>query len=186
MRAKATAEVTPDLAGEFVLGVLEADERLAVERRMRDEPEYCRSVDIWLRRLTPLTERVSPVQPPASAWAAIQQRLGSAAPSAARREPEGVWLDIAPGARMKLLHVDPTTGERTALLRMEPGSSCPAHDHEQTEECFVLEGSINIDGQDYRSGDYIIAAAGSSHGIVASVPGGLLLLHYNAFTTRGA
>ena len=180
------ADLTPDLASEFALGVLEAHEMSAAERRMRDEPEYCRSVDIWLRRLTPLTERVSPVQPPASAWAAIQQRLESAAPSAVRRESEGVWLDIAPGARMKLLHVDPTTGERTALLRMEPGSSCPAHDHAQTEECFVLEGSINIDGEDYRSGDYIIAAAGSSHGIVASVPGGLLLLHYNAFTTQGA
>jgi len=186
MRATRVAEVTPDSAGEFALGVLEANERLAVEGRMREDPEFRRDVDIWLRRLTPLTERVSPVQPPASVWAAIQQRLGNTAPSTARRESEGVWLDIAPGARMKLLHVDPTTGERTALLRMEPGSSCPAHDHEQTEECFVLEGSINIDGQDYRSGDYIIAAAGSSHGIVASVPGGLLLLHYNAFTTQGA
>ena len=29
---------------------------------------------------------------------------------------------------MKMLHVDPMTGERTALMRIEPGSSCPAHD----------------------------------------------------------
>jgi quercetin dioxygenase-like cupin family protein len=178
--------LTPDLASEFALGVLEAHEMSAAERRMRDEPEYCRLVNSWQRRLAPLTEGIAPVPPPATAWAAIQRRLGSVVPSAVRRETEGVWLEFAPGAKMKLLHADPTTGERTALLRMEPGSSCPAHDHEQTEECFVLEGSINIDGEDYRSGDYIIAAAGSRHGVVASVPGGLLLLHYNALTMQGA
>ena len=50
----------------------------------------------------------------------------------------------------------------------------------------MLEGSINIDGEDYRSGDYIIAAAGSSHGVVASAPGGLLLIRYNAVTSPGA
>jgi quercetin dioxygenase-like cupin family protein len=180
------AEVTPDLAGEFALGVLEADERLWVERRMRDDPDYRRDVDSWLRRLSPLNEGLSPVPAPAAAWAAIQRRLGSAAPPLGRRESEGVWLDFAPGAWIKMLHVDPTTGERTALVRMGPGSSCPAHDHEQAEECFVLEGSINIDGQDYRTGDYIIAPAGSRHGVVASGPGGLLLIHYNAVTSPGA
>jgi len=40
-------EVSGDLAGEFVLGALEADELVAVERRMRDEPDLstrCRRV----------------------------------------------------------------------------------------------------------------------------------------------
>jgi quercetin dioxygenase-like cupin family protein len=186
MRVTQVAEVTPDSAGEFALGVLEADERLAAERRMRDDPEYRRDVDGWLRRLSPLIERASPVQPPASVWAAIQRRVESVGPSAARREAEGVWLEFASGAKMKMLYVDPATGERTALIRMEPGSSCPAHDHEQTEECFVLEGSINIDGEDYRSGDYIIAPAGSRHGVVASAAGGVLLIHYDAVTSPGA
>jgi len=175
-------EVSQDLAGEFVLGVLDADERLAVQRRMREEPEYRSAVDSWLRRLMPLTEPVSPAQPPASAWAAIQPRLGSIAPSPARRGFEGVWLAVGPGATMKMLHVDLTTGERTALMRMEPGSSCPAHDHEQTEECFVFEVGFHIDGQDYTSGDCIIARAGSRHGVV---PGGLLL-HWIALATQGA
>jgi len=38
-------EVSQDLAGEFVLGVLDADERLTVQRRMREEPEYRSAVD---------------------------------------------------------------------------------------------------------------------------------------------
>jgi hypothetical protein len=32
--------------------------------------------------------------------------------------------------------VDPATGERTALLRIEPGVSCPERDHSEIEECF--------------------------------------------------
>ena len=180
------ADVTPNLAGEFALGVLELDEMSAAGRRMRDDAEFRQAVDGWLRRLMPLADRVPPVPPPPAAWAAIQRRISSVVPSAARRGAEGVWLEFAPGAKMKMLYVDPTTGERTALIRMEPGSSCPAHDHEQAEECFVLEGSINIDGEDYRSGDHIIAPAGSRHGVVASVPGGLLLVHYNAVASPGA
>jgi len=37
-------EVSQDLAGE-VLGVFDADERLTVQRRMREEPEYRSAVD---------------------------------------------------------------------------------------------------------------------------------------------
>lgn len=174
------ADVSEELAGEFVLGALEADERAAVERRMRDEPDFRRSVDAWTRRLTPLADRVAPVTPPASAWGAIRQRIGGGAPSISRRQSEGVWLEVAPGTTLKMLHVDPVTGERTGLMRMEPGSVYPEHDHPESEECFVLEGVVNVDGQDYRPGDYTIAHAGSRHEIIRSPSGGLILLHWNA------
>src|SRR5215471_5120841 len=98
-------EVSEDLAGEFVLGALEADELVAVERRMRDEPDFRRAVDAWSRRLAPLLEQVSPKTPPVSAWSAIQRRVGGG-PSVARRRSEGVWLDIAPGVQLKMLRVD--------------------------------------------------------------------------------
>jgi|SRR5215470_13353052 len=57
-------------------------------------------------------------------------------PAVARRRSEGVWLDIAPGVPLKMLRVvDAATGERTALLQIEPGLSCPEHDHSEVEEC---------------------------------------------------
>ena len=174
------ADVSEELAGEFVLGALEADERAAVERRMRDEPDFRRSVDGWTRRLTPLADRVAPLTPPASVWAAIHQRIGGGAPSISRRQSEGVWLEVSPGTTLKMLHVDPVTGERTGLMRMEPGSVYPAHDHPVSEECYVLEGVVNVDGQDYRPGDYTIAHAGSRHEIIRSASGSLILLHWNA------
>ena len=65
-------------------------------------------------------------------------------------------------------------------MRMEPGSAISKHYHPQTEECFVLEGVVDIDGQDYRFGDYTVAYAGSRHEAIRSATGGLLLLHWNA------
>jgi anti-sigma factor ChrR (cupin superfamily) len=179
-------EVSEDLAGEFALGALEADELAAVERRIRDEPDFRRAVDTWSRRLAPLLEQVSAKTPPVSAWSAIQRRVGGGGPSVARRRSEGVWLDISPGVQLKMLRVDPPTGERTALLRMQPGASCPEHDHSQVEECFVLEGEVNIDGHDYRPGDYVVARAGTRHDTIVSVPGGLLLLHWSTTSLTGA
>jgi quercetin dioxygenase-like cupin family protein len=46
----------------------------------------------------------------------------------------------------------------------------------------VLEGVVNIQGQDYRPGDYVIAYAGSRHEVIRSASGGLLLLHWNALS----
>jgi anti-sigma factor ChrR (cupin superfamily) len=173
-------ETPQDLAGEFVLGALEDDERAAVERRMREEPAFRRSVELWSRYLMPLLDRVAPVTPPAAVWLAVRERIGETTPTHSRWKSDGVWLDIVPGIRLKMLHVDPLTGERTGLMRMEPGSAFPEHDHRETEECFVLEGVVNIDGRDYGAGDYTIAYSGSRHEAIRSTPGGLLLLHWNA------
>ena len=66
-------------------------------------------------------------------------KVKSRPPAVARRRSEGVWLDIAPGVQLKMLRVvDPATGERTALLRIEPGLSCPEHDHSEVEDVWRL------------------------------------------------
>jgi anti-sigma-K factor RskA len=75
------ADVCQELAGEFMLGALEPDERAAVERRMRDGPDFRRCVNAWTGRLTPLADRVAKVTPPASAWAPIHQCIGGGAAS---------------------------------------------------------------------------------------------------------
>jgi hypothetical protein len=50
----------------------------------------------------------------------------------------------------------------------------------------VLEGEVNIDGHDYRPGDYVVAQAGTRHDTIVSVPGALLLLHWGATSLTGA
>jgi hypothetical protein len=52
------------------------------------------------------------------------------------------------------------------------------------EECFVLEGEVNIERHEYRPGDYVVAQAGTD--TIVSAPGGPLLLHWNATSFTGA
>ena len=93
------ADVTPNLAGEFALGVLELDEMSAAGRRMRDDAEFRQAVDGWLRRLMPLADRVPPVPTPPAAWAAIQRRISSVMPRRRAVEPRACGSNSRPGRR---------------------------------------------------------------------------------------
>ena len=53
------------LAAEYVLGSLGADERRSVEEQMRRDAELARLVQEWTLRLAPIIEAVPPVAPPA-------------------------------------------------------------------------------------------------------------------------
>ncbi len=66
----------PDLqAGEYVLGVLEENERTGVERRAAEDPAFQAAIRLWERRLGPLHELVVPVTPPYTVWPQIATRL---------------------------------------------------------------------------------------------------------------
>ena len=66
----------PDLqAGEYVLGVLEQNERADVERRAAEDPAFQAAIKLWERRLGPLHELIAPVAPPYTVWPQIAARL---------------------------------------------------------------------------------------------------------------
>jgi len=67
------------LAGEYVLGVLDADERAEAQRRIAAEPAFARAVEWWEGRLAHLAERIPPVEPPATVWPRIANLVGAAA-----------------------------------------------------------------------------------------------------------
>ena len=60
------------LAGEYVLGALDAAEMRAVRRRAAVDPPLADAIAAWERRLTPLAEAVAPTAPPAALWARIE------------------------------------------------------------------------------------------------------------------
>jgi anti-sigma-K factor RskA len=64
-----------NLAGEYVLGTLDADERAAFERRLAAEPAAQQAVARWRERLAPLAGSIEPITPPASLWSAIESRI---------------------------------------------------------------------------------------------------------------
>ena len=50
------------------------------------------------------------------------------------------------------------------MLRMEPGSRSKPHEHQGHEEFLLLEGHlIDIDGVEYKTGDYVELLPGSTH-----------------------
>jgi anti-sigma-K factor RskA len=79
------------IAGEYVLGVLDASERSAVAQRIEREPDFAREVAYWEERLGGLAAEVKPVTPPAATWSRIEAAI--AAPSAAPMRG-GVWQSL--------------------------------------------------------------------------------------------
>ncbi|MFQ5625199.1 MAG: anti-sigma factor domain-containing protein [Methyloligellaceae bacterium] len=73
------------LASEYALGILDAGERAEAERLRASDAAFARMVSEWEQRLAPLSEAVTPIDPPASAWGKIEAALTS--PAMAARQP---------------------------------------------------------------------------------------------------
>jgi anti-sigma-K factor RskA len=73
------------LAGEYVLGTLDARAAAAVERAMATDPALRAAVAAWEARLAPLAAVAEPEAPPPGLWDRIEAALpGAAAAQAAR------------------------------------------------------------------------------------------------------
>ncbi len=74
---------------EYVLGVLDADARAAVEREVTADPHAAAAEAHWRRRLLPLAEEIGPETPPPQLWARIRAALEFDAPADTR----GGWWE---------------------------------------------------------------------------------------------
>lgn len=70
-----------DLAGEYVLGVLDAAARRDASARIAADRAFAREVEAWEVRLAPLAADIAPVTPPARVWTRILATLGHAVPA---------------------------------------------------------------------------------------------------------
>ncbi len=76
------------LAAQYVLGTLRGRARSRFERHMREDRAVAGEVARWETTLTPLAERVAPVEPPRRVWSGIEARLAPRTVPAARA---GLW-----------------------------------------------------------------------------------------------
>lgn len=95
----ATDHIAPEdesrvLAAEYVLGVLSAEERRAVEMRMAEQASFAREVEAWEERLGGMASYVSAATPPAHTWFRIQASLGEQLHGAAAR-PTSIWQSLS-------------------------------------------------------------------------------------------
>lgn len=71
-----------DLAAGYALGFLDATDRAAAERLVRDDPDFADLVMRWETRLAPLSEALDPLAPPATVWDGISAALPARAAAA--------------------------------------------------------------------------------------------------------
>ena len=95
------------------------------------------------------------------------------------------WASLPYGKGVTLSPLLPNErGGGSALLRFEPRSKFPAHDHPGGEEVYVVEGSLRIGDQALQAGDYLWTPPGGIHDaeseegcvLFLSAPGGIKVL----------
>lgn len=92
---KLAPETAHALAGEYVLGTLRGAARRRFEAFVRADPEVAAIVRAWEGRMTPLADRLEPVEPPERVWRAIESRIASEASLPAGRGPTAFWENLA-------------------------------------------------------------------------------------------
>jgi anti-sigma factor ChrR (cupin superfamily) len=85
----------------------------------------------------------------------------------------------AAGFDLVTLFQNPSNGESTALMRVEPGASTASHSHDLFEEIYVIDGEFSDEERTYLRGQYCVRSPGTRH-TAASEHGCLLLLIYRS------
>jgi len=186
-------------AALYALSALSASEMEAVERDYRERRAFWAEVRSLRDAAAGLAESGPRASPKRDLWPDVAARLahvrpGPTAGEAERVQPWKRWTqesapeclvpaddaafeptDIA-GIHVRRLFVDEPNDRITMLVRMAPGTAYPAHRHGGVEECFVLQGDLEIGATtELRAGDYQRMDVDSVHE-VQSTRGGCVLL----------
>ena len=110
-----------------------------------------------------------------------EARCIAAVATAASTYMSAVAMDWEPtgddGFWVKRLYEDEQRGERTWLMRIDPGAYSPPHAHEVFEQVFVLEGSFYDDDRLVKAGEFCARSPGAVHS-AASDDGAVILVMY--------
>ena len=165
------------LALADAIGALDEDERLALEARVAQlTPDQRALVASLYDVALALASSVEQVEPPER----VRQAVLSAARAPGRYSVfsgDREWSDTPlPGIQMKVLAMDTARGVATMLIRASAGAVYPSHRHSGPEECYVIRGSVLIDGRVLHAGDFHHADAGSDHGEITTTEGAEVLI----------
>jgi quercetin dioxygenase-like cupin family protein len=156
-----------DLVFLFALRALSPREMASVEAQILS----CEDCQWEIRTLRPIvrsfvgwsTDVLRPAEP---LWGRLAKRISSesgtrpfATPLDALAKPE--WEEAAPGIHVKILARNAEIDSVSMLVRLDPGTDYPAHQHAGIEELHLLHGVLKVDDRTLYPGDFIHAEAGS-------------------------
>jgi anti-sigma-K factor RskA len=81
-----------EVAGEFVLGTLDARMAARVTVAMQADPEWRKAVEEWERLLAPLSSLARPEAPPPDSWERIEARVAPARAARSVRAARWRWV----------------------------------------------------------------------------------------------
>jgi anti-sigma factor ChrR (cupin superfamily) len=181
-------------ASLYVLGMLGAEESRAFEQHLAECAACTWEVEQSRRTLSGLALASGEFRPPAGLRDRLFDRIRAdqSAPSGTQiwkswaptaiggihvvRGDESSWSTISEGIEVKQLFADPVASNVTMLVRMAPGSEYPAHRHGGHEQCFVIEGDVQVGDIELVAGDYQCATADSVHDVTRTRGGCVLMI----------
>jgi quercetin dioxygenase-like cupin family protein len=187
-----------DAVVEYAFGTLEEPRRAELERRLAASPELRARLAQARELAADLAELVPSAAPSDGLWGRIAARVarGPGEPrdedtsvqpwkswSAGAGDEDGFRFErearyertATPGVEVRRLSLDAANDRVTIEVRMAPGASYPPHRHGGVEECYVLEGDLQVGSTEMRAGDFQRMETGSEHP-VQSTRGGCRLL----------
>ncbi|HEY6991214.1 MAG TPA: cupin domain-containing protein [Bryobacteraceae bacterium] len=180
MKTSSEARECSAAAALYALGALPAEEETQFERRLRSACPLCTALyNEYAAVAEQLAASVPETSPAASVRARLLKRIAPAAAEKSGmrllRASDSPWIPIGvPGVEVRLLD-----GKKTLLVRMQPGSIFPEHEHKQVEQCYVIEGSVtDSDGMTAHAGDFVSMPAGITHRPIHSETGCVFLIAY--------
>jgi anti-sigma factor ChrR (cupin superfamily) len=185
MTSEDAVEACRTAAALYSLGALTPDESAKFEQRLRSGCPFCTSeMEAYGAVADEISVGIATCPPDAAVRERVIERIGVAASTSL---PNGdmklVRGDSSPWTPLPIpgVEVRPLLGEKTLLVRMQPGAVYPAHEHRYAEQCYVLEGTVtDSTGVTAFAGDFVCMAAGSKHGEIQTKTGCVFLLAYTA------
>lgn len=152
------------LALADAIGALDPDERRDLEHRLAALPGDARAEVAQLYdAAVEISSTTTGEAPSPDVRAALLARIAVPA-NHTITAADGEWVQTPiPGIRMKILAIDRPRDRVTMLLRGEPGVTYPAHRHSGPEDCYVIRGSLVVEGRLLRAGDFHHAEGESDH-----------------------
>ena len=158
------------------VGALDPDDRVELQARLEALTPEQRSA---VARVYDTAMAVPASVPPLEPAAHVRDHVLAATRTPTRYTAwaaDAAWTETGvPGIRARVLAVDRTRSLVTLVVRAEPGAVYPPHTHHGPEECYVISGSVIVDGRVLRAGDFHHADEDSQHGEIATTEGAEVL-----------
>ncbi|MFY9554551.1 MAG: cupin domain-containing protein [Blastocatellia bacterium] len=189
MSDRATSHEMTEFAAFYALGALSQREARSFEDHLNACEVCAGELDTFERTVTALGFGTPAQEPPSRLRAELMARLEDATldqpaeslsskskPFLSILSSDGEWHELQKGVSFKNLYIDRATGIATSLVKMQPGTKLPVHQHLGPEQFFIIEGDCYVAGEKLGPGDYHRAEAGSIHESTCTVDGTLFLL----------